>query len=155
MSKLISVEALNNKIKIQGYVYFVGHGDIVKIGQTLNIGNRMSQLLVSNPFLTLNRLLFANGYELLEKKFHSYFSKNKVVGEWYRINDQEIDVALKELVLGEIKIIKEEKYNTAAQSHTSDEKIIVLEGENKNLKKENKLLREIIDELQKAIKFRR
>ena len=147
-------DKLNKKLNAKGYLYFVRFGNIVKIGSTLNIDNRMSQLIVGNPFVQLSRLLYLKGYELAERKFQDYFKRYNVLGEWYNISDSQIEQAKSDIIKGEIELIDDKEYSVEEKSHSPYEEITILQGENKSLKSENKLLRQIINELHKTIKIK-
>jgi len=68
-----------------GYVYFIKSSDMVKIGFSTDVVNRLSNLKVGNPFGS--RLVAAiPGTEDTEAYFHKMFAEYRSQGEWFRID---------------------------------------------------------------------
>jgi hypothetical protein len=70
----------------QRYVYFVKNGrkKLVKIGSAYDIEKRMSSLQISSPN-PLTLLGFIEADETAERDLHRRFKKQRVRGEWFRI----------------------------------------------------------------------
>ena len=79
-----------------GYVYLIGEKNLgkYKIGSTRSkdVNKRLRQLQTGNS----SELFIKESYETeypfkLEKMLHNYFSKSNIIGEWFDLNDEEID----------------------------------------------------------------
>lgn len=80
--ELASVEPTN------AVVYFVQDGDFVKIGASTagrSLMLRVAGLQVGNPRELVLRCVIAGD---LEREFHEHFAKQRVRGEWFRIDDE-------------------------------------------------------------------
>jgi hypothetical protein len=86
--KSTSPKATSNKSKFV-YIAFDSYSDTYKIGYTGNINNRLKQLRIGNPYLSI--LYFVNGGRTLERKLHSIFEVNKVDGEWFKLSSKDIE----------------------------------------------------------------
>ncbi len=76
-----------------GYIYFIdtADGQFVKIGYSVNVKRRLSELQVSSPCrLTLRGVVPGN--REYEKGIHDIFSDQHVSGEWFRRVDWMDDV---------------------------------------------------------------
>jgi hypothetical protein len=68
--------------KANGFVYFIQGGDLVKIGYTTNIRQRLYDLQTSAP-IDLVLLGLIPGTRALEKEYHKRFAAHRVRGEWF------------------------------------------------------------------------
>ncbi|HEU4554996.1 MAG TPA: GIY-YIG nuclease family protein [Chitinophaga sp.] len=77
-----------------GYIYFIretlfGH---VKIGRSRNLEKRLRIFAADLPFETqLLRYIKTYNYEKIELELHKIFSQKRVKGEWFRLEDEDID----------------------------------------------------------------
>lgn len=88
----------NSYIKKTGYVYLIGanNSDLVKLGTTNNIKNRMSSLVNESPIeLTLIHKKYADNPGKLERDLHSIFKNNFSHGEWFHLTTEQIKEAIK------------------------------------------------------------
>lgn len=74
--------------KHQNIVYFAVFGDHVKIGRTTMIRKRIEQLRVCNPIAMSGLCGISDPEFKLEKQLHDRFSKYRVRGEWFAMNDE-------------------------------------------------------------------
>lgn len=63
------------------YLCRYGHWDVVKIGTTVNLSNRLDRYFKKNPFVEWHILKVEAGN--VEGKRHTQFSKSKIQGEWF------------------------------------------------------------------------
>ena len=71
-------------------VYFIKSGDFIKIGTTTDIKKRMAVLQVGSPF-KLSVLALVEGSFEEESKLHTKFKKQRMKGEWFKINKKILD----------------------------------------------------------------
>lgn len=80
-------------------VYFISDGEFCKIGKADNVDVRLKQLQTSNakPLFVIGYIPCKNPTSALRKEniLHSNFAKNKMSGEWYRIDVSEAINALR------------------------------------------------------------
>lgn len=152
MSKPKDVERLKTKMAERGFIYFAQHGNAVKIGKTVKISKRMSELLNANPFVKLIAVIEVDGVGLAEKAAHTLLSRKRSFREWFLLEPGDIELVVETLKERDFNIVKFEQF-PSEPTINADENIKMILGENESLKQENKLLREIINELQKAIDF--
>lgn len=80
-------------------VYFISDGEFCKIGKADNVEVRLKQLQTSNakPLFVIGYIPCKNPTSALRKEniLHSNFAKNKMSGEWYRIDVSEAINALR------------------------------------------------------------
>lgn len=82
-----------NKHKFSvGYVYFAkNEDDKIKIGRTINLKGRMKSLNTSSPHtIDLVAYFETNSSVELEEATQKYFNENKIKGEWFDINTDDI-----------------------------------------------------------------
>ena len=90
------MEEYKNKNRIisnkKGYVYFVkGNKNIVKIGCTTDIKNRIKSLSTGFPYkLKLLNKIYSKNYGYIEGLFHEFFKNKRLRGEWFDLSDEEI-----------------------------------------------------------------
>jgi hypothetical protein len=75
------------------YTYLMYDGNLYKIGKSKNPLTRLNQLKTSNPNLEI--ICFGNGIE--EENLHSIYCKNRVQGEWFNLNNNQI-IEIKNLI---------------------------------------------------------
>jgi hypothetical protein len=66
----------------QGYVYYAGAGDAVKIGHSRNPWARLRELRIAQPHIRL--LGVEQGDRGLETRRHEQFAASRIKGEWFR-----------------------------------------------------------------------
>lgn len=106
-----------------GYVYFFKSGDgLVKIGQTKNVENRFKALKTSCPqgIESLGHIK-SNDYKQLEKALHYYFSDKRKNGEWFEIDNENVDHALN-IKEGIIEIVQKEIEKKEKEKRENKEK---------------------------------
>jgi predicted GIY-YIG superfamily endonuclease len=67
--------------------------DLYKIGVTKNLSKRLSALQTSSPvkLVVVKQFNTNYGYKL-EKNLHSFFRSNKLEGEWFRLDIQQVNL---------------------------------------------------------------
>ncbi len=68
-------------------VYFIRHTrspNLIKIGHSVDMAKRASSLAVATPHTT-ELLAYIEGPLAIESGLHSYFAKQRVRGEWFRL----------------------------------------------------------------------
>jgi hypothetical protein len=84
-----------------GFVYLLESGGRYKIGETTTPAKRILQLKTSSPFVV--RVLMCRYFFKrmeVEKLLHSYFTVKRVKGEWFALEDKELNEAVSLLRLG-------------------------------------------------------
>lgn len=84
--------AINDLKDEQRYIYLIKCLEYTKIGITNNIKNRFESISTSTPFET--EILFAIGVqnsEYHEKYLHQYFQDKHQKGEWFKLNQDDIN----------------------------------------------------------------
>lgn len=72
------------------HLYIINCNDeFYKIGKTRNIKYRLKQIQASCPYLLSLEKVIKNGYHL-EKKAHSFFEKNRIRGEWFKLSKKQL-----------------------------------------------------------------
>ena len=81
-----------NKRQGTGYVYVIkcGNFDLYKIGISKDTPkNRLSGIQVGSPFpLTMTHIIYCDYFSYVEKLIHSKYSKYRVLGEWFELNEK-------------------------------------------------------------------
>lgn len=74
-----------------GYVYLAKDEirGYIKIGHTLNVKTRMTQLKVSNA--GVEYLIDFKGTKRDEKVLHGFFVEQRISGEWFKLDTEDID----------------------------------------------------------------
>lgn len=78
----------------KGFVYFIkeDYAGRIKIGKTKDINQRLDTFNVKLPFnVTLIHVIESNNYHYTEKLFHILFQLKRVNGEWFELNDGDIN----------------------------------------------------------------
>ena len=110
-SKLKSLYICKNKIEFKSYIYFLKdiNRGIIKIGKTSHLYFRISQISSSMITAGINveglRLIgiyptISQDIDLVEKEFHFRFKDKRVLGEWFKINEADIELKRITKVLG-------------------------------------------------------
>ena len=68
---------------LAGRVYFIGGGDLIKIGFTNDLKRRLKTLRATSP-VPLKVLCVIRGGKLRETAFHETFAHLRAHGEWFR-----------------------------------------------------------------------
>lgn len=93
-SKNIYTESKNEQKEFNEneYVYFIKNEDnVVKIGRTINLTNRISALKGASPHeLKLMNYIQTHDCVELEEMAHKYFSDKKIRGEWFDVNQNDV-----------------------------------------------------------------
>lgn len=71
------------------FVYFVWCEGFVKIGRTLDIKERLSDLRTGNPF-PITVLGVIEGTKKLESQLHKKYRNQKVHGEWFNLTEDQL-----------------------------------------------------------------
>lgn len=110
-SKLKSLYICKNKIEFKSYIYFLKdiNRGIIKIGKTSHLYFRISQIRSSMITAGINveglKLIgiyptISQDVDLVEKEFHFRFKDKRVLGEWFKINEADIELKKITKVLG-------------------------------------------------------
>lgn len=75
-----------------GTIYFIGIGDLVKIGKTVDL----SQRLIAFSYPAIAVLATETGYSLRERELHERFKRWRHSGEWFR-RSPEVEQYIKSL----------------------------------------------------------
>jgi predicted CopG family antitoxin len=71
------------KHKKYNCIYFLKTGNLIKIGRSNHLYQRLTAFKVDNPFITLVGLLIREDHTHIEKKLHQKFDKHFYKGEWF------------------------------------------------------------------------
>jgi hypothetical protein len=75
----------------EGFVYLIKCGEFYKIGKTTNLEKRIKQLTTGNPYpLILVNSIYSLDIDSLEKSFHNYYRQKRIIGEWFKLNFEEV-----------------------------------------------------------------
>ena len=110
-SKLKSLYICKNKIEFKSYIYFLKdiNRGIIKIGKTSHLYFRISLIRSSMITAGINveglKLIgiyptISQDVDLVEKEFHFRFKDKRVLGEWFKINEADIELKKITKVLG-------------------------------------------------------
>lgn len=110
-SKLKAFYVYENKLKFKSYIYFLRDikRGIIKIGKTSNLYYRINQIrnsmIISGIDVSGLRLVgiyptISQDADLVERELHFKFKDKRCVGEWFKINDLDIDFKRANKVLG-------------------------------------------------------
>ena len=110
-SKLKSLYICKNEIEFKSYIYFLKdiNRGIIKIGKTSHLYFRISQIRSNmiNAGISAEGLKLIGIYptisqdvDLVEKEFHFRFKDKRTVGEWFKINESDIELKKIAKVLG-------------------------------------------------------
>lgn len=85
---------------VDGFIYFAGFGDYVKIGYSVDVDSRMKTLQTGFP-MKLVLFLVIRGTPELEKQMHKKFVKSRLRGEWFKLSYEvtEFMVATKSMAI--------------------------------------------------------
>lgn len=85
----------NDEVVLEkGFVYFIkeDYAGRIKIGKTKDINQRLDTFNVKLPFnVTLIHVVESNNYHYTEKLFHILFQLKRVNGEWFELNDSDVN----------------------------------------------------------------
>lgn len=70
--------------------YLLYDGRLYKIGQTINMNQRMASIRNANPYIEI----LGHTNKISESKLHSAFSKYRVKLEWFNLNDAQVQSIL-------------------------------------------------------------
>jgi hypothetical protein len=97
-----------------GFVYLIentiGKESRYKIGHTKNINKRIKQLQTGNPGIILEIDSYESKYyTLIENNLHKYFSSKNVIGEWFILEKNDINLFRKkcELIEKNLECLKD------------------------------------------------
>ena len=110
-SKLKALYVCKNKIEFKSYIYFLKdiNRGVIKVGKTSHLYFRISQIRSSmiNAGISAEGLKLIGIYptisqdvDLVEKEFHFKFKDKRTVGEWFKINESDIELKKITKVLG-------------------------------------------------------
>jgi hypothetical protein len=91
-------EDLENKSTF-GYVYFIKYQstDAIKIGMSTNIINRLNNIKTSNTDkMFLIGYIYTEQYNSLERTLHKQYKENRLTGEWFNLNINQVINAIRE-----------------------------------------------------------
>jgi hypothetical protein len=114
----LKINIINPVEDDSGYVYFIfmkelKDKNLVKVGQTKNLSNRLSCLQTGNPFsLEIYKAIKSSQYKILETKFHDKFKSKNVRLEWFNLSFAEIDIAVDQMIKETNDVIVEKELIT-------------------------------------------
>lgn len=98
---------------IAGYIYLLKGDQYYKIGVTLDMDNRLGQISPQLPFpikiIFSAKVLDRYG---IEKFLHSYFDEKRTNGEWFRLDNEDVQFIR--------KTVKELKHRKFPNSHIKE-----------------------------------
>lgn len=78
---------------MQEYVYFIKGGDYVKIGKTANVKKRINDIRTCCPGgLGIIAVVKTDRACSLENYVHLFFKEKRVHGEWFHLDEQDIQL---------------------------------------------------------------
>ena len=81
-----------DEIKKYGLIYFLFGNGYTKIGKTVNLKNRKNFFDIKLPFkCEIIHVIKSNHYSKCELFFHSIFSEKRSNGEWFDLNEDDIN----------------------------------------------------------------
>lgn len=100
---MILIKDLKNEEYNKGYVYIIKIDNYYKIGITRNPKNRFGEYTkLMKPPQVIN-ITCCNNYKEVEKELHNMFSDKNTNGEWFNLNDEDINKAIQYLKENEYK----------------------------------------------------
>lgn len=100
-----------------GYVYIIDCGDLVKIGKSINPGQRTQDILAISGLLRKHVSCRHMFYQKTESTLHKQFAERRVKGEWFDISFQVAKKALDDLGLQEVT---ESEIETSKETEEAD-----------------------------------
>lgn len=89
----------NTKSPQPSYLYLMRSGNSIKIGISRNPENRLQQLSIGNSNIELiYKKLYSNATKI-EERLHKKFIKKKIYGEWFNLDQKDIDFITKGQVI--------------------------------------------------------
>lgn len=83
---------IKTREKKKGYVYFIkDNSGYIKIGCTKNVNRRLKDFSVASINLKIVHQIETNDMELTEELFHNKFFKKRIKGEWFNLNENDIE----------------------------------------------------------------
>lgn len=79
------------------FTYIMFDGILYKIGKSISPEKRLKQIKTSNP----NAKLICYGNAVTEKYMHDRFYRSRVNGEWFKLNDEQLQNAIRLIKNGE------------------------------------------------------
>jgi hypothetical protein len=77
---------------VKGYIYVITDGEFCKIGKTWNVGMRLADLQTASPRkLRIVHEIETEFCDYLEADLHLHFARKHVLGEWYQLDQGDID----------------------------------------------------------------
>lgn len=112
-------EKENSKRISKGYIYVIKVGCKYKIGKTINHKSRLNSLQTSNPDqIKIEAIFYGKKYEILELELHKMFSKKRLTGEWFQLNNEDLKLISGFLIEKEMKIIEcKTKYESESSAN--------------------------------------
>lgn len=78
--------------KRDGYVYLLGGEGYYKIGRSRNVSKRIRQLEIQLPWpVTVEHTIPCENHKVSERTLHDMFANNRANGEWFRLDDSDVD----------------------------------------------------------------
>mgnify|MGYP001582170625 CR=1 FL=1 len=74
------------------YIYIIKCKEFYKIGIANNLDSRLTTLQTGNPYVL--EIYFAKKHKLaikLEKYLHNYFIEKRTNGEWFKLDDKDLE----------------------------------------------------------------
>jgi len=93
-------------MKKEIFTYIMFDGSYFKIGQSTQPEKRLKQIKTANP----NVSLLCYGNKITEKYLHTRFHQNRLNGEWFWLNNEQLNKAIELIKYGENYIKSGRKY---------------------------------------------
>ena len=93
---------------VVGYVYFIQNEEsgAVKIGRTNDLERRVALFSRRFPFsIKLLQHIHTLNFEKIELTFHHYFDKKRLDGEWFKLDEMDIDQIKRKIFPAEIETL--------------------------------------------------
>lgn len=91
--KKMEQKEVKYEVKRDGFVYFLtADNGLTKIGRTKNLDSRIHHFTTKLPYeLEETLILKTDDAPLLESEIHGLFADKRIRGEWFDLNDKDID----------------------------------------------------------------
>lgn len=87
-----ATEEQKQPTKHKGYIYLLSGGGYHKIGKTIDLDKRLSQIYPKLPFeVELIHWIETDDIDGFEESLHERFADKRTNGEWFELNQEDID----------------------------------------------------------------
>ena len=75
----------------KGWIYLIKDGDLYKIGMSVNVADRFATIKRTNLGAELICSAIFDDHAKIERELHIKFAHKRVSGEWFALNNEDID----------------------------------------------------------------